>query len=136
MIFLTEKILKGRIVVRTAKQKELTAFGLELPKNSQVFFALHERNIVGICRCRIEPKRREGIISAIEVSKGFKTKGIGHKLLGKAHAYFEKNGIKRSSVVPDKKPKKFYQKAGYTQLSKKSQRIFRISPKVRRRHKK
>jgi len=130
-----KKFSEGKLVIRAASAKELKDYyDIESPiKNKKIFLALYEGEVVGACQCsRIEPRKKEGIISGIEVKRGFKRKGIGHKLLGKAHAYFKRNGIEKSSVAPNKKNKKFYKKAGYETPYKNSHRLFRTNKNIRR----
>jgi len=127
VIFLAEKISKGSIVVRAAKPAEIekiremhhkkelekTATISTALKIEKVFVALHEGKIVGFCQCgQIEGMQR-GTILNIAVTKGFKTKGIGHRLVGKAHSFFLGKGLAFSALITKKPVSPFFEKAGY-----------------------
>jgi len=65
------------------------------------------------------PKKNNGIIQNIEIFvKGLRDKGIGHKLLGKAHSYLHKKGIKASTTTAIRGTSGFYKSAGYRELEK------------------
>jgi ribosomal protein S18 acetylase RimI-like enzyme len=149
-----EKISKGKLVIREAKEKDLglierlakegvfekgLASIVELD-NIKVFVALHDGKIVGFCKSgernilHSSRPKREGFIVRTEVAKGYKGGGIGRKLLGKTHAMFERRGIKQTRLVSVKPAEPFHLKAGYeTELDRASiVKMRRISPNARR----
>jgi ribosomal protein S18 acetylase RimI-like enzyme len=147
---LPEKLFGGKIAIRAAKPKELETIQamhragiFERDLNSKiklndpkVFVALYDRKLVGFCKCGEKPEaEKTGFILRIDVAKNFQGKGLGHKLLGKAHSYFESRGIKKIEGVMVAKIVPFCAKAGYKRTRDHGSVIAmkRISAKPKRR---
>ncbi|GAG04119.1 unnamed protein product [marine sediment metagenome] len=126
---MAEEFVKGKLVIRAAKPKEIGKIGemyekgkLEmmvttsaLIENEKVFVALYYGELVGFCQCGKIKGRQRGKISNIAVAKGFKKKGFGHKLIGKAHSFFASKGLSFHELRTHPKKTKFFEKAGYEQ---------------------
>ncbi len=131
-----ERVSKGKLVIRAMKPFELKIYQeqLRISHNEwKVFAAVYDGRIVGICQVDIKNGKKEGRILSVSVSSNKQGKGIGHKLIGKAHSYFESKGIKKITVFPKNRVEKFYTKAKYQKSGK---NIYtRISPNKRRKTK-
>lgn len=129
------KISKGKLVIRAPKKAEMEQYSEYLRPSFpkwKMFVAVYDGRVVGYCQCGVED--RKGKILSVWAKSDFRKKGIGKKLLGKAHSYFTKIGVRSIFALPLAGVEDFYVKAGYTKTNRLSSRkVFRMPPKPRRR---
>lgn len=115
---MTEKAPKESIVIREANKTELKRF--KFPEsamaNIKFFVAVHEGKVVGDCCVEILTGKKEGLVNVEIYEKEFRRMGIGHRLLGKAHAFLHSKGIKASRTKAKRGRRGFYEKAGYKKI--------------------
>jgi len=72
--------------------------------------AKNEGKIVGFMELSAKPTfgRKQGTIHTLSVRKGYKERGIGNRLLGRANAHFIKEGFEKVLVRPGFSAKKYW----------------------------
>lgn len=85
-----------------------------LPGDLEVFVALQRGQIVGFVECT-KNSAKDGWVMNIEVAKNLRGRGIGHRLLGKAHSFLMKRGATNFQVASEitKSAVGQYYSAGY-----------------------
>lgn len=118
MVALAEKISKASVTIRQAKAEEIKKFGFSANelKSRKIFVAVHEGKVVGSCLVEIITGRKEGMVNVEIYEKEFIGMGIGHRLLGKAHAFLHSKGIRASRAESPRCRLGFYKKAGYRKI--------------------